>query len=332
MINDSDFSAYRAPVSHETLVFEPNPDGKTSLLRSPHGKTFEISGGIPNFVEDDVLGQDDWESLDWYRHNASTYDDFLPLTFRTLRVDETIERQKILAELRIEKGQRILETGCGTGRDSVGIAEALGTGDLFLQDISPEILDIAVQKFRRLKTDVSVRFAVANGFSLPFPNDFFDRTFHFGGLNTFGDKRQALVEMSRVTKPGGRVVVGDESIPSWLRATQFGKILMNSNAHFAHEVPLNSIPVEAHNFRLQWIMGDAFYLMAFDKRDGLPDGDFDFEIPGWRGGSHRKRLYGQLEGVSPELKMAVLSAAKSANISVTAWLETRLTKALKDEV
>ena len=60
-----------------------------------------------------------------------------------------------------------------------------------------------------------------------------DRTFHFGGINTFGDIKRAFSEMVRVTKPNGRIVVGDENMPVWLRNTEFGKI-MNSNPHYKY--------------------------------------------------------------------------------------------------
>jgi len=326
------FSEYRSPDSLEQLEFECPSAEASGHLRSRSGHSFEVIDGIPNFVEDTILKPEDRASLEWYRHNAHTYDDFLPLTFQTLQVDEDAERMRIIDELDLKEGQRVLETGCGSGRDSVRIAERLKTGQLYLQDISPEILKLAVRKFRAFETDVSVHFALANGYSLPFPSNFFDRTFHFGGLNTFGEKKKALTEMIRVTKVGGRVVVGDESVAPWLRNTEFAKILMNSNPHFAHDVPLEAVPPEAKDLKLQWIMGDAFYLISFDKRDGEPAGDFDFEIPGWRGGTHRNRLYGQLEGVSPALKAQVIEAARQSGVSVADWLEHRLGEAFRDAV
>lgn len=326
------FDAYRAPNSLEALTFESDAEAAEGFLRSSSGSTFPVVAGIPNFVNPIELEETDFASLDWYRHNALTYDEFLPLTFRTLKVDEWNERAKIRKELRLEPGLRVLETGCGSGRDSALIADEMGDGELYLQDISEEILVLAVEKFKKLDVRPSVHFAVANGYALPFPSDFFDRTFHFGGLNTFGDKTKALAEMARVTKPGGIIVVGDESIPAWMRETEFAQILMNSNPHFSHVVPLDSIPQCASNFKLQWIMGDSFYLISFEKREGQPEADFDFEIPGWRGGTHRKRFFGQLEGVAPKIKAEVIERAKKEGKSVSAWLEDNLATLLKDEI
>ena len=330
--SDLQFGAYRAPDSLEMLEYEADSESAQGLLRSSSGKPFPVVAGIPNFVTSEHLHDSDFASLDWYRENASTYDEFLPLTFRTLKVDEWTEREKIITELRLEPGLRVLETGCGSGRDSMRLADRMGDGELYLQDISEDILLLAVEKFRKVIGGPSVHFAVANGYALPFPADYFDRTFHFGGLNTFGDKAKALAEMARVTKPGGVIVVGDESIPVWMRETDFARILMNSNPHFSYTVPLESIPQCASNLKLQWFMGDAFYLISFDKREGEPKGDFDFEIPGWRGGTHRKRFFGQLEGVAPQIKAAVIARAKKEGKSVSAWLENGLSTLLEDEI
>ncbi|MEQ9086618.1 MAG: methyltransferase domain-containing protein [Pontimonas sp.] len=326
------FGAYRAPDSLEMLEFEAEADSLHGILRSSSGRTYPVVAGIPNFVTRQNLSDSDLASLDWYHHNAITYDEYLPLTFRTLKVDESSEREKIIAELQLGPGLRVLETGCGSGRDSLRIANEMGEGELYLQDISEDILRFAVENFQDAAGGPSVHFAVANGYELPFPENYFDRTFHFGGLNTFGDKTRALLEMARVTKPGGIVLVGDESIPTWMRDTDFARILMNSNPHFSYTVPLESIPQCASNLKLQWIMGDAFYLISFQKRDGDPSGDFDFEIPGWRGGTHRKRYFGQLEGVSPHIKAAVIARAKKEGASVSAWLEKSLLPLVEDEI
>ena len=331
-VNASQFGAYRAPDSLEKLEYEAESDSKPGVLRSTSGESFPVVSGIPNFVKPEDLHASDQASLDWYRENAATYDEFLPLTFRTLKVDEWIEREKIITELQLEPGQRVLETGCGSGRDSTRIAEKIKGGELYLQDISEDILLHAVEKFKAVPEGPMVHFSVANGYALPFPNDFFDRSFHFGGLNTFGNQSKALLEMARVTKPGGIIVVGDESIPVWMRETDFARILMNSNPHFSHRVPLESVPQCASNLKLQWFMGDAFYLISFIKREGEPEADFDFEIPGWRGGTHRKRFFGQLEGVAPHIKAAVIARAKKEGVSVSKWLENNLSTLLEDEV
>ena len=62
--------------------------------------------------------------------------------------------------------------------------------------------------------EVSVEFAHANAMALPFGDDEFDAaTVGFGARN-FADLERGLAEMTRVVKPGGRVVVLEITTPS----------------------------------------------------------------------------------------------------------------------
>ena len=161
---------------------------------------------------------------------------------------------------------------------------------------------------------------------MPFSENFFDKVFHFGGLNTFGDIRRSFQEIVRVTKPGGRVVVGDESMPPWLRDTEFGKILINSNKHYEFDLPLKHLPIEARNVKIEWIIGGVFYVISFDIGEGAPSADFDFIIPGARGGTHRTRYYGNLEGLSEEAVALAKEAREKTKLSMHEWLN----KAIKE--
>jgi hypothetical protein len=128
----------------------------------------------------------------------------------------------------------------------------------------------------------------------------------------------------RVTKPGGRIVVGDESMPPWLYNTEFGKTMLNANPLFNFHVPLDKIPAEARDVTVKWVIGGVYYLISFVVGVGEPVGNFDLEIPGKRGGTLRTRYAGQLEGVTEETKKLVLEAAEKDNVSVHKWLDKAL--------
>ncbi len=115
--------------------------------------------------------------------------------------------------------------------------------------------------------------------------------FHFGGINEFGELRRALDEMTRVVKPGGKVVVGDEGIAPWLRRRLTGRILVRANPLYAHRPPLDRLPVNALDVRLQWIIGNAFYVIDYRVGEGPLPVDLDLPIPG-KGDSLRSRYYG----------------------------------------
>jgi ubiquinone/menaquinone biosynthesis C-methylase UbiE len=281
---------------------------------------YPIQNGLPDFTFPSELRPSDAQILEWYTNNAETYDEFLPLTFKTFQEDSDAVRQHMIDKLQIEPHHKVLEIGAGTGLDSVNIAARLSPeGKLYMQDLCRPIFERSFEKMEAF--DVPVEYHLGNASYLPFRDNAFDRVFHFGGLNTFAELGRFMRECNRVTKPGGRVVMGDESMPPWLRETEFGKVLMNSNPHYCYELPLQHLDVSSRNVRLEWIIGGVFYLLDYEVGEGEPYADFDFPIPGARGGTHRTRYYGQLEGVTLETKKMATQACRRAGISMHDWLD-----------
>lgn len=278
---------------------------------------------VPSFYSPETLGQSDLMSLDWYRLNAGDYDSTVFLTFKSLGVDDEMEeRGRIIASLDLSAGMRVLEIGAGTGRDSTLIASSVGrTGELHVTDVHPGMLLVAKSKLETLTAPPKFYISLVDAHSLPYPDDYFDRVFHFGGANTFSDLGTALKEWARVCKPGGLVVFGDESFPHWMRGFELQRIIANSNSLFLNDVPLDSIPDSARSLALRWVFNDGFYLISFRVEKAEPIGDVDFEIPGHRGGTLRKRYFGVLEGVDPAIKEALAEFATKRGSSVSATLE-----------
>ena len=320
---------YRSPVTGLELEFNGEFDDQGRpyegiYLTKNKSEEYLVRKGLPDFCYPKVenLPSSDRDSLNWYKNNAEFYDEYLPLTFKTFKTDEIKEREHLVDLLEIKGDETILEFGCGTGRDSELIAKRLNNnGKLFLQDISPEILFKGINKFKLNTFLPEIEFSISNAYYLPFQEKYFDKVFHFGGLNTFGDLKKTFDEIIRVSKVGAKVVIGDESMPIWLRDTEFGKILMNSNSHYKFSLPLKYIPQEARNVKIEWIIGGVFYVISFEVGEGEPYADFDFEIPGSRGGSHRTRYYGNLEGVSKEACEIAKKASSSKGESMHLWLD-----------
>jgi SAM-dependent methyltransferase len=224
---------------------------------------------------------------------------------------------------------RVLEIGCGTCRDSIGIARRLGDrGELFLQDLSPRMLSSGQDRMQHSGPFACrIEYFVGHAAHLPFTDGFFDAVFHFGGLNLFSDKKKALREMTRVVRIGGRIVVGDESLAPWLRQTTYGRILLNSHALYEHNVPLECLPENADKVQVRWFLGNAFYLIDYTVGKTVPQLNLDLPIPGQRGGTHRTRYYGKLEGVSVETKEMAEKAARRLGVSIHEWLDRAVRKA-----
>jgi ubiquinone/menaquinone biosynthesis C-methylase UbiE len=260
------------------------------------------------------------------------YDKYLPITFEILQCEERTERRKMYDAIDILGGNRVLEIGAGTGIDSIELIKKLSHGDYyFVQDINYDIFQIAIEKLERAENEVNVVPFLSSANELPFPDNYFDRIFHFGGVNNFGSNFSALTEMHRVLKVGGKILVGDESIPPWLRDTDYFKILYDHNHYYGFMPPLEFIPKNSTNFRLEWIMGSAFYFMVYEKTKNQPQGNFDLPIPGTRGGTLNSRYYGKIEGVDPKIKQQFIETVKSRGLQQKNVLDQLLSDYIKSQ-
>lgn len=115
--------------------------------------------------------------------------------------------EAIVAAANVKNGQRVLDIACGTGEPAISIATLLqANGEVVGVDISPAPLEIARQRaqHRNLR---NVQFEQCDVHRLSFPDNSFDRVTSRLGIMFFEDLSNALREMHRVLKPGGRVAL-----------------------------------------------------------------------------------------------------------------------------
>jgi ubiquinone/menaquinone biosynthesis C-methylase UbiE len=115
--------------------------------------------------------------------------------------------EAIVEAAKVAQGMRVLDIACGTGEPSITIANLLhGTGEVVGVDLSGGPLVLAAQRAKQHGLS-NVRFQEADVHQLPFPDSSFDRITIRLGVMFFADLPQALREMHRVLKPGGRVAL-----------------------------------------------------------------------------------------------------------------------------
>jgi demethylmenaquinone methyltransferase/2-methoxy-6-polyprenyl-1,4-benzoquinol methylase len=115
--------------------------------------------------------------------------------------------QKIVAA---KPGDRVLDLAAGTGTSSRSFAES--GADTVACDFSVGMLRAGQAKLlsrdpKQALTRGTVSFAAGDALRLPFKDDAFDVVTISFGLRNVQRTRDALEEMRRVTRPGGRLVV-----------------------------------------------------------------------------------------------------------------------------
>ena len=102
-----------------------------------------------------------------------------------------------------------LDVATGTGDFALDLARRPGISRVVGLDFAPQMLPLARKKAQRRNLSHRVDWLLGDALALPFSDDHFLCTTVGFGLRNFRDKEAALKEVTRVVKPGGRVVVLD---------------------------------------------------------------------------------------------------------------------------
>lgn len=318
---------YRCPLAG-CAVPELEVTARGLACRSGHEYSYAPGTDVPVFARK-VIPEPEYARTD----AAQVHDNVLKWMFATFRTGEKGFRERLVAELQLSAGKRVLVTGAGAGDDLPYIARALGgEGEIHAQDIAPAMLLAGRDRHMALQTpQLRFHYSIADATSLPFADASFDAAYHFGGLNVFSDIRKGLEEMTRVVRVGGRVMVGDEGVAPWLVSTEYGQMLARNNPLYASELPLHLLPPSASDVRVRWELGNSFYVISYERAAGTPVIDPDVTHVGTRGGSMRTRFYGQLEGVAPELRDRLYEMASRRGVSRVQLLSELLSEGLDQQ-
>lgn len=110
----------------------------------------------------------------------------------------------------IEKGELVLDIGCGTGVDTIVAAILAGPrGRVVGVDLTPEMVERAKENVTKTSLE-NVSFQEASAENLPFPEASFDVVISNGVFNLVIEKMRALQEVYRVLKPNGRFMIADQ--------------------------------------------------------------------------------------------------------------------------
>jgi ubiquinone/menaquinone biosynthesis C-methylase UbiE len=177
-------------------------------------------------------------------------------------------RARGVACLALQPGDRVLEIGCGTGRNFPYLREAVGpNGRVYGVDLSPGMLTRAQSLCQRRGWDnVDLAQADAADYMAPEPLD----GVLFGlSYNTMPHHLRVLQHAWKQLRPGGRVVIMDGKVPSgpaaqvilpfglWLmRHTMLGNPLI---------APWKDLAALADDFAMEEFLFGAWYVCSGAK-------------------------------------------------------------------
>jgi SAM-dependent methyltransferase len=127
---------------------------------------------------------------------------FSDMTPDTLFVFDRMTAETIRA-VKAAPGERILDIACGRAIDALALARS---GALVF---GLEASDTMIAKAREYLGTEADKVVLVRGLaeSLPFADNAFDKTVCKGAMDHFADIQRSMAEMTRVTRPGGRVIV-----------------------------------------------------------------------------------------------------------------------------
>jgi ubiquinone/menaquinone biosynthesis C-methylase UbiE len=104
-------------------------------------------------------------------------------------------------------GLRLIDVGCGIGMPAVRLAGRMGA-DITGVTVSRKQVERATRLAAAQGISGKVRFEYADAMNMPFPDELFDAAYALESIIHM-DRVTALKEISRVIRPGGRIVLTD---------------------------------------------------------------------------------------------------------------------------
>ena len=235
--------------------------GREALV-SDSAERFPIRNGIPAFLKPEDLTGDNGKYNRLYEMIGGFYDDIQRVVgaFRGLDLDSYFDNYMSLLE--VNAGDSVLETSVGTGLNFKYLPHGTRLSGL---DLSPEMLANCQANMRRWKMDADLY--LGNAESLPFADSSFDLVFTCGGFNFFSDRAKAVREMIRVAKPGGHLMIEDET-EEYVKSTYEKSPITRgfySKRKQAVTVPIDLVPQEMEEIHLEMLKEGKFYAITFRK-------------------------------------------------------------------
>ena len=163
-------------------------------------------------------------------NKIAPYYDFLN-RFLSLGID-TIWRKKAIDKIKDADPKYILDIATGTADVAIEMSKRLNPDKIIGLDISSEMLEIGRKKINKRKKSDLIELVLGDSENLDYEDHSFDAVTVAFGVRNFQNLEKGLLEMNRVLKTGGQVMILEFSKPKIFPFKQL------FNAYFKYLLPL----------------------------------------------------------------------------------------------
>ncbi len=255
------------PVCHEALQFtgsEQEELGAGVLFCPGCQQRFPVVDGIPHFVEPAALSGFNRQFSRMYDRLSWLYRAFSKVAFAYIGMSEEVGRREITDRLDPCRG-RVLEVSIGPGVNLPFLMNREDVGEVFG-------LDISLGQLRQCQSYVAnkgwqVDLFLGKAEQLPFRDNTFQGVFHVGGINFFNDKQAAIEEMIRVSAPGAKILIADETEKGARGYERFFPGFRRSVGGRRSEIvaPVDLVPTQMVGTRVLEVWKGWLYCIEFSK-------------------------------------------------------------------
>ena len=135
-------------------------------------------------------------------------------------------RKKAIGMLKKYKPEKILDVATGTGDMAIMASKILNPEKITGIDISSGMLEIGLKKVEKEGLTQKINLLQCDSSAIKFGNNSFDAVMVAFGVRNFENLESGLLEMWRVLKPGGRLIILEFSKPKLKAVRSFYNLYM----------------------------------------------------------------------------------------------------------
>ena len=215
--------------------------------------------GIYTFIEENKLEGDNQKFLKLY-NKISPFYNFSQRIFCKIKFGgEYNFRNDFLQYITINDNDMVLETSVGTADNFRFLNK---NAKYFGADISIGMLRMALKHIKKWK--INAEFNCCEAENLPYNDNIFDVVYSCGGFNFYNDKQKAVNEMIRVSKPGRKIFIIDETektVKEIYKNIPGKELYDKSKAN----IPLEYIPKGMKSIDWKIVCKGYMYIISFEK-------------------------------------------------------------------